>query len=180
MDRLLLHVCCGPCATHVIELLSQQYQVTAFFYNPNIWPEKEYDKRLTTLQKYCEIKNIEVIAGGYEHALWLQKAIPYKDDREGGRRCELCYTVRLEETALTAKQHGIKLFTTTLSISPHKNVAVINRAGYESGQKHGVIFLAEDFKKKDGFKKSSELSTRYGLYRQNYCGCEFSGKITGD
>ncbi len=173
-EKLLLHVCCAPCATHVIELLVQQFQVCAFFYNPNIWPEEEYKKRLSTQEKLCVLKNIELIYGDYEHEHWLEQIKGFKDESEGGRRCEICYAVRLRATARAAVQQSMQFFATTLSISPHKNAAIINRVGHAAGQKQGVKFLTEDFKKKDGYRKSCELSKGYGLYRQNYCGCEFS------
>ncbi|MCX5894955.1 MAG: epoxyqueuosine reductase QueH [Proteobacteria bacterium] len=174
--KLLLHTCCGPCATHVIELLSREHQVTAFFYNPNISPEEEYKTRLKEAEKLCALNGTELLAGPYEPQKWIERTGDFIDEPEGGKRCELCFALRLEETARYAVDHGFALFATTLSISPHKDACLINRIGQETGREYGIQFLEGDFKKEDGYRKSCELSRQYGLYRQNYCGCLFSKK----
>ena len=173
-EKLLVHACCGPCATQVIELLSRDYRVTAFFYNPNIQPEEEYLNRLAAMEKFCRIKDIELISGRYDNQEWLELVAGLEDQPEGGTRCEVCFTMRLQKTALVAVEHGFKAFSTTLSISPHKDAQVINSIGRETGIQHNIIFLQGDFKKDNGYRKSCELSRQYGLYRQKYCGCQFS------
>jgi hypothetical protein len=173
-EKLLVHACCGPCATQVIELLSRDYRVTAFFYNPNIQPEEEYLNRLAALETFCRIKDIELVSGSYDHQEWLELVAGLEDQPEGGTRCEVCFAMRLQKTALVAVEHGFKAFSTTLSISPHKDARVINSIGRETGIQHNIIFLQGDFKKDNGYRKSCELSRQYGLYRQKYCGCLFS------
>ena len=173
-EKLLVHACCGPCATQVIELLSRDYRVTAFFYNPNIQPEEEYLNRLAALETFCRIKDIELISGRYDNQEWLELVAGLEDQPEGGTRCEVCFTMRLQKTALVAVEHGFKAFSTTLSISPHKDAQVINSIGRETGKQHNIIFLQGDFKKDNGYRISCELSRQYGLYRQKYCGCQFS------
>jgi len=173
-EKLLVHACCGPCATQVIELLSRDYRVTAFFYNPNIQPEEEYLNRLAALETFCRIKDIELVSGSYDHQEWLELVAGLEDQPEGGKRCEVCFAMRLRKTALVAVEHGFKVFSTTLSISPHKDAQVINSIGRETGKQHSIIFLQGDFKKDNGYRISCELSRQYGLYRQKYCGCQFS------
>jgi hypothetical protein len=173
-EKLIVHACCGPCATQVIELLSRDYRVTAFFYNPNIQPEEEYLNRLAALETFCRIKDIELVSGSYDHQEWLELVAGLEDQPEGGKRCEVCFAMRLQKTALVAVEHGFKAFSTTLSISPHKDARVINSIGRETGIQHNIIFLQGDFKKDNGYRKSCELSRQYGLYRQKYCGCLFS------
>ena len=173
-QSLLLHTCCGPCATHVIELLLQDYHVTAYFYNPNIQPEEEYLKRLGAIEQYCSAKGIALLKGPYESKKWMDMAVGLQDEPEGGKRCEACFSLRLEETARFARENGFTIFATTLTISPHKDAAVVNNAGREAAKKSGVQFLEADFKKGDGYRKSCELSKRLGLYRQSYCGCLYS------
>jgi hypothetical protein len=173
-EKLLVHACCGPCATQVIELLSRDYRVTAFFYNPNIQPEEEYLNRLAALETFCRIKDIELVSGSYDHQEWLELVAGLEEQPEGGKRCEACFAMRLQKTALVAVEHGFKAFSTTLSISPHKDARVINSIGRETGKQHNIIFLQGDFKKDNGYRKSCELSRQYGLYRQKYCGCQFS------
>ena len=173
-EKLLVHACCGPCATQVIELLSRDYRVTAFFYNPNIQPEEEYLNRLAALETFCRIKDIELVSGSYDHQEWLELVAGLEDQPEGGKRCEVCFAMRLQKTALVAVEQGFKAFSTTLSISPHKDAQVINSIGRETGKQHSIIFLQGDFKQDNGYRKSCELSRQYGLYRQKYCGCQFS------
>lgn len=173
-EPLLLHTCCGPCATQVVEVLSRDYRVTAFYYNPNIQPEEEYMLRLTSLETFCRIKNIELISGGYDNQEWLELAAGLDEQPEGGERCEVCFAMRLRKTAQVAIEQGIQTFATTLSISPHKDTQAVNRIGQEEAKKYNINFLAGDFKQDNGYRKSCDLSRRYGLYRQQYCGCLFS------
>jgi epoxyqueuosine reductase len=173
-QSLLLHTCCGPCATHVIELLLQDYDVTAYFYNPNIQPEEEYLKRLGAIEKYCSAKDIVLLKGSYESKKWMDIAVSLQDEPEGGKRCEACFSFRLKETARFAKENSFPIFATTLTISPHKNAAVVNKAGQDASKTAKVQFLEADFKKGDGYRKSCELSKKLGLYRQSYCGCLYS------
>jgi hypothetical protein len=173
-QSLLLHTCCGPCAAHVIELLLQDYDVTAYFYNPNIQPEEEYLKRLGAIEKYCSAKGIVLLKGSYESKKWMDMAVNLQDEPEGGKRCEACFSLRLNETARFARENSFTVYATTLTISPHKNATVVNNAGREAAKKSGVQFLEADFKKGDGYRKSCELSKKLGLYRQSYCGCLYS------
>ena len=173
-QSLLLHTCCGPCATHVIEMLLQDYRVTAYFYNPNIQPEEEYLKRLGAAEQYCNTKDIALLKGPYESKKWRDMTAGLEDEPEGGKRCEACFSMRLDKTASFALENGITIFATTLTISPHKNAAVVNNAGKDAAKKLKVQFLEADFKKGDGYRKSCELSRNLGLYRQSYCGCLYS------
>lgn len=173
-ERLLLHACCAPCATHVMEVLSQSYTLIVFFYNPNIHPEDEYKKRLKDMVKLCEIKNTELLVPEYRPDIWLAHTRGMESLAEGGDRCRACFDHRLQKTAETAGIHGVNWVATTLTVSPHKNPKIINPIGKNAADSCGVQFLAADFKKKDGFKKSCELSREYGFYRQKYCGCIYS------
>ena len=175
-EKILVHACCAPCSTHVINMLSPFYAVTALFYNPNIQPEAEYTRRLKDMEKLCELTKTELLAGNYDDALWNDRIKGMEEIPEGGIRCSACFNIRLEKTAETATSNGFKIFTTTLTVSPHKNAHVINNVGTKISEKAGILFLENDFKKKDGYKKSCVLSREYNLYRQNYCGCPFSNK----
>lgn len=168
--KLLLHVCCAPCSTHVIETLKEDFDIVAYFYNPNIHPEEEYELRRENLKKL----DVNLIEGRYDTAAWFEATKDYENELEGGARCELCYRLRMEEAARFAKENKFNYFATTLTISPHKSARVINSIGEELSKKYGVKFYSADFKKKNGFKKSVELSRKHGLYRQSYCGCVFS------
>ena len=176
--RLLLHCCCAPCASSVLELLSRDYCVTLFFYNPNISPLEEHDKRaaelfkLTAQELYGE--SVGLIICDYDAAAFDSVAAPFIDEPEGGLRCGACFRLRLEETAKFASEGGYDCFTTTLSVSPHKDAKVINEIGADIAGEYNVGFLHSDFKKRDGYKRSVELSKQYGLYRQEYCGCSYS------
>jgi predicted adenine nucleotide alpha hydrolase (AANH) superfamily ATPase len=174
--RLLLHVCCAPDLTHPFTLLREDYSVSAFFYNPNIHPEEEYYKRIGETRKLSKLWGIPLLEGEYNAEDWFNITAQYKNEPEGGKRCELCFKFRLEKTAQLAKEKGYSIFCTTLTISPHKNSNIINRLGKEIGEKYGIHYLESDFKKKDGFKKSVEISKKLGLYRQKYCGCIYSMK----
>jgi predicted adenine nucleotide alpha hydrolase (AANH) superfamily ATPase len=176
--RLLLHSCCAPCSSYVLEYLSAYFRVTLFYYNPNITSAEEYRHRLEEQRRFIEsmplASQISFMEGRYdpEHYLTLVKG--YEQEREGGKRCLLCYGMRLREAAEAAKEGGFDYFTTTLSISPLKNSKVLNDIGNQLAKEYGVNYLYSDFKKHGGYQRSIELSREYGLYRQNYCGCEFS------
>ena len=178
VPRLLLHSCCAPCSSHVLEYLSNYFDITVFYYNPNIFPESEYTKRIVEQQKLISDMPMKYpasfIAGTYESARFYAMAKRMEDVKEGGARCFGCYALRLEETAKLAKEGEFDYFTTTLSISPLKNAEKLNEIGLKLADKYGVSYLPSDFKKKNGYKRSIELSKEYGLYRQDYCGCEFS------
>ncbi len=182
--KLLLHSCCGPCSTSVIDRLKEDYEITILYYNPNIYPEEEYLKR-----KLEQIKYIEILHKKEPHISLFMLDIDYDKDsfyavtkgleneREGGARCPVCFKLRLSKTAEIAKEKGFELFGTTLTVSPHKNSEIITKIGLDLEKKYNIKYLAENFKKQDGYKKSVELSKENGLYRQNYCGCEFALKI---
>ncbi len=175
---LLLHACCAPCSSYVIEYLSKFFDITLLYYNPNISPAEEYEKRseeLARLVKEMEgIENVKVTAAPYTPGDFYEIARGLETLPEGGERCFKCYRLRLEYSAKYAAENEFSYFTTTLSISPHKNAEVLNTVGGELSEKYGVPYLFSDFKKKNGYKRSTELSETYGLYRQDYCGCIYS------
>ena len=175
-QKLLLHVCCAPCSTHVINVLKGKYDLTLFFYNPNVEPLNEYSLRLEAAEKFAEEMDIPIIVGDYDSIEWHNAVKGHEQDKEGGERCSICFKYRLEKTAELAKEKGFDLFTTTLTVSPYKNAELINQIGKESGEKYSVNFLESDFKKENGYRHSIQLSKENGLYRQNYCGCLFSKK----
>lgn len=176
--RLLLHSCCAPCSSYVLEYLSKYFEITVFYYNPNIFPESEYTKRILeqqTLIEEMEMKYpVSFIAGNYDKERFYEMARGLEHLKEGKERCFKCYALRLEETAKLAKEGEFDYFTTTLSISPMKNAEKLNEIGAALGKKYEVEYLQSDFKKKNGYKRSIELSKEYGLYRQDYCGCIYS------
>ncbi len=178
VPKLLLHSCCAPCSSYVLEYLSDYFEITVFYYNPNIFPESEYTKRILEQQMLIQDMRakhpISFLAGSYDRERFFEMAAGLEHLREGGERCFKCYELRLEETAKSAVEGEFDYFTTTLSISPMKNAEKLNVIGTEIGKKYGVSYLQSDFKKKNGYKRSIELSNEYGLYRQDYCGCEFS------
>jgi predicted adenine nucleotide alpha hydrolase (AANH) superfamily ATPase len=174
--KMLLHICCAPCSTHVIDYLKSDYDLDGYFYNPNIHPENEYELREKEIQRYAESNNIMLIHEEYDDIQWFELTKGMDDMTEGDKRCEICFEMRLEKTAKYAKEHGYDIIATTLSISPHKNAQKINEIGSKVVKKHGVRFLEADFKKKGGFEKSIQMSKQFGLYRQSYCGCIFSKK----
>jgi predicted adenine nucleotide alpha hydrolase (AANH) superfamily ATPase len=171
---LLLHVCCAPCATAVFEALIKEFTVTAFFYNPNIQPDTEYQKRLQHVRTLCRMKDIALVVHDYDDRLWSGHTAGLERESEGGSRCSICFKVRISRTVGVAQAMGIETVATTLSVSPHKNVCLINAIGSDAVKGTEIIFLDRDFKKNDGYRKSCELSRAYGLYRQHYCGCLYS------
>ena len=178
VPRLFLHACCAPCSSYVLEYLSRFFSVTVFFYNPNISPKEEYEKRVSEIQRLISemefVHPVAFVEGEYKPEDFYEMARGLEDVPEGGERCFRCYRLRMEEAARLAEQGGYDYFTTTLSISPLKNAGKINEIGQELSQIYKVEHLHSDFKKKNGYKRSIELSHEYGLYRQNYCGCVFS------
>jgi len=177
---LLLHACCAPCSSYVLELLSQVFDITVYYYNPNISPESEYDLRSKELERLAaELpleSKISTRIAPYDPAPFEEMARGKEDMSEGGARCYECYKLRLEETARAAKEGGYDFFCTTLSVSPYKKADWLNKLGEELSKKYGVPYLFSDFKKKNGYKRSCDLSREYGLYRQAFCGCEYSRK----
>jgi predicted adenine nucleotide alpha hydrolase (AANH) superfamily ATPase len=170
--KVVLHICCGVCAAGAASvLLSENHHVIGYFYNPNIFPLSEYDRRLETARKTADQLGFVIEAGPYDTEEWTNAVELCKDEPEGGKRCLLCYRLRLEKTLNFMLERGADVFTSTLTISPHKSADAINRIGREIG---GSRFLSRDFKKKDGFKKAIELAKQWELYRQDYCGCIYS------
>lgn len=175
---LLLHSCCAPCSSYTIEYLSQYFKITVLYYNPNISPQEEYEKRkseqLRLIKEMGTENSVDFLDCDYNNSEFLEIAKGYEHCREGGERCFRCYALRLEKTASLAKENDFDYFCTTLSISPLKNAQKINEIGFALGEKYGVSWLPSDFKKREGYKRSIVLSAKYNLYRQNFCGCEFS------
>lgn len=178
VPSLLLHSCCAPCSSYVLEYLSQYFRITVFYYNPNIFPEVEYEKRVCEQKELIRKMNtkypISFAAGSYDKDKFYEMSKGMEQLKEGGVRCFQCYAMRLNETAKEAKAGGYDYFTTTLSISPMKNAEKLNEIGRNIAGQYGINYLPSDFKKKNGYRRSVELSKEYGLYRQDYCGCEFS------
>ncbi|MDD4352208.1 MAG: epoxyqueuosine reductase QueH [Candidatus Gracilibacteria bacterium] len=172
--KLLLHTCCAPCSAYVEQVLRPNFEVSLYYFNPNIHPKAEYQTRLAELKKYAAKYEINFIEAAYQPETWFAYIKGYEEEPEGGERCRLCYRMRLEATAKYAKENGFEHFTSTLSISPHKKSAWINEIGKELAEKYALNFLEADFKKQDGFKKSCEVSKEEGFYRQTYCGCVYS------
>ena len=177
MKKLLLHSCCGPCSTVCIERLKKEYDVTIFYYNPNIEPREEYEKRKAEQKKVCLHFGIPFIDCDYDNALWRSAVKGFEKEREGGARCEKCFWFRLEKTAQYAKEHGFGMFSTTLTVSPYKKTETVNAVGKEISERVETPFLEESFKKKDGYKRSVEIASELSLYRQHYCGCLFAKAI---
>lgn len=174
---LLLQACCAPCSSYVLEYLAEFFDITLFFYNPNISPESEFSFRLSELERFrseAGFNNVKIIAPEYNPDEFYDSARGMENLPEGGERCRVCYELRLRRAAEFAKENGFDYFSTTLSISPYKNAKWLNDIGEKLESEIGVNFLYSDFKKKNGYKRSIELSSEYGLYRQNYCGCVFS------
>ena len=178
VPRLLLHSCCAPCSSYVLEYLSEYFSITVFYYNPNIFPAEEYEKRVkeqeALIEKLPAKHRISFLEGPYEQERFFEMAKGLERVPEGGERCFRCYHLRLLEAAQMARAGGFDYFTTTLSISPLKNAHKLNEIGEKLAREYGVAYLNSDFKKRDGYKRSIELSKEYGLYRQDYCGCVYS------
>lgn len=175
---LLLHICCAPCSSYVLEYLSEHFDITLFFYNPNITSENEYNYRIDEAKRLiAEMPlngKVDFVSGRYDIQEFFTVAKGFENEPEGGERCFRCYELRLRETAENAKKNGFVYFTTTLSISPYKNAEKLNSIGGALSEEYGVKYLYSDFKKKNGYKRSIELSQIYNLYRQDYCGCIYS------
>ena len=178
VPSLLLHSCCGPCSSYCIEYLSQYFNVTVFYYNPNIYPDDEYYHRVKEQKRFIEAfptkHPVAFIEGDYDKEHFYEIAKGLEHEPEKGARCHKCYDLRLRRTALVAKEKGFDFFTTTLTISPMKDSQVLNEIGIRISDEVGVKWLPSDFKKKEGYKRSTELSKEYDMYRQDYCGCVFS------
>jgi predicted adenine nucleotide alpha hydrolase (AANH) superfamily ATPase len=186
-QAILLHSCCGPCSTAVVERLAARFDITLFFYNPNITDRDEYERRLEAQRRFVDRYNMSpdtdrkltLVIGAYEPGEFFARVRGLEAEPEGGARCALCFEMRLQRAAEYAALHAFERFTTTLSVSPHKNHALIRDIGTRLAMKFGLTFHPEDFKKNDGARRSAELARAYGLYRQNYCGCDFSRRAEG-
>lgn len=180
VPRLLLHSCCAPCSTYVIEYLSNYFSITVYYYNPNIYPEDEYRFRARQqedfIKRFPVANQIDFIEGEYNPKLFLEAASGLEEEPEGGKRCERCFMLRLGESAKMASKLNFDYFATTLTISPLKNANLINEIGIKLGEEFGVEYLPSEFRKRNGFLRSTQLSKEYDMYRQDFCGCEFSMK----
>lgn len=178
VPRLLLHACCAPCSSYVISYLANYFDITIYFYNPNMDSDNEYEKRCAELKRFVrEFKTkhpVHVVIEEYQHDEFLEISRGLENEPERGRRCLKCYELRLRKSFMYAKENNFDYITTTLTLSPHKNSKIINEIGKKLEEEFDFPYLFSDFKKKDGYKKSISLSQEYNLYRQNYCGCEFS------
>lgn len=174
--RLLLHVCCAPCSSSVLERLRPHALVTVYFDNPNMDSQQEYDRRAQEEQRFVQQTGLaeDVVVAPYDPEAYAEATLGLEEEKEGGERCRQCFRLRLERAARYAREQGFDAFTTTLTVSPLKNAALLNDIGGEMGEKHGVPFLPSDFKKKEGYKRSTQLSREHNLYRQDYCGCVHS------
>ena len=172
--RMLLHTCCAPCSTHVLELLREMFALTLYFYDPNIHPREEYETRRDEMRGYAARSSVGFVEGPYAVERWFELTKGHETDKEGSDRCFLCYELRLRESARFARENGFEYFGTVLSISPHKRADKINEIGLSLAEEYRINYLEADFKKKDGFKRSIVLSREHGLYRQDYCGCVYS------
>lgn len=178
-NKLLLHACCAPCSSAVLERISKYFDITILYYNPNITEKEEYEKRLNEIETFVKklnVDNIKVLRGRYNPKEFFDMATGLEEEKERGKRCYKCYELRLRETAKVAEDLNFDYFTTTLSISPYKNSNWLNKIGKELDKEYTPTYLYADFKKKNGYKRSIELSKEYGLYRQDYCGCIYSKK----
>ena len=176
--RVLLHSCCGPCSSSVLEYITQYFDVTLLWYNPNLYPKEEFDRRFKTqvelIEKMGLADKVDILAESWKSEDYYRRIKGLEDEPEGGKRCVECFRLRLLETARLAKHYGYDYFCTTLTLSRHKDAVLINSIGEEIARATGVSWLPSDFKKRNGENRSIELSEQYGLYRQLYCGCEFS------
>jgi len=173
--ELLLHCCCAPCASYVIEYLIKQYNISLLFYNPNIEPYNEYEKRKNELYEYVRkasfSSHVNILNCEYDNEIFTDAVLALRKEPEGGKRCRVCYDLRLKKTAAAAAEGKYGFFATTLSVSPHKDACILNEIGIRLAEEYKISYLNEDFKKHDGYKRSVELSKQFALYRQNYCGC---------
>ena len=179
-EKLLLHSCCAPCSTACIERVKDNFDLTIYYYNPNMDSQEEFLLRRKEQQRYCKEQNVDIISEEYLSEEYQDLVVGLENQPEGGKRCEKCFYLRLEKTAQKAKELGFTYFATTLTVSPLKNAGLINEIGFEIAKKHGVNYLPTDFKKQGGYLRSIELSKQNELYRQNYCGCEFSKRINNN
>ena len=180
--KLLLHACCGPCSSAVLEKLCRYFEITVLYYNPNTWPAEEYHRRGEELKKFVAAAHplgVTVVEDHYDPQEFYTAVQGLENEPERGERCTVCYRMRLERAAQYARAHGFNWFTTTLSISPVKDPVRLNTIGCELAQQYGLNYLQSEFRKKDGYKRSLALSAEYGLYRQDYCGCIFSKQERG-
>jgi len=178
--KILLHSCCGPCSSYVIDFLTKYFDITILYYNPNISPKEEYLKRkeeqIKLINTIKTINKIDILDCDYDNDIYEKEIKGYEECPERGARCSICFKLRLEKTAVLAKENNYNYFCSTLTVSPHKNASLINQIGYDLSKKYKVKWLYSDFKKNEGYKKSIELSKKYNLYRQDYCGCKYSKK----
>lgn len=174
MKKLLLHVCCGPCTIYVAKKLKEDYNVTLFFYNPNIWPKEEYNRRANVLIRWAKKEGFELMEGRFNQDDWFEQIKGLENEPEGGKRCSVCYQMRLEESAKYAKENGFEYLASTLTIGRNKKANVINPIGVQTVQKYSLKFIEEDWKKKGGQEASCQMSKDEEMYRQDYCGCKYS------
>jgi len=178
VPKLLLHSCCAPCSSYVLEYLSQYFEITVLYYNPNIYPDEEYKKRVAEQKEFIgqmpSVHSIDFVEGVFDKEHFYELVRGYESCPEGQERCAICYRMRLETTVKLASEKRMHYFCSTLSISPLKNAGILNEIGEELSKTYGIAWLPSDFKKKNGYQRSIEISRQYGLYRQNYCGCVFS------
>ncbi|HEB73541.1 MAG TPA: epoxyqueuosine reductase QueH [Nitrospirae bacterium] len=176
---MLLHICCAPCSPYVVEELQRDYDLTLYFYNPNIHPEEEYVKRLEEVRVWTKSAGLKLVEGEYDADTWFDKTKGLEDEPERGKRCEVCFDIRLSKAADEAGRLGFENYGAVLSVSPHKDSAVINRIGSDAGKKRGVKFFEADWKKKEGYKVTTRMAKDMGFYRQDYCGCVYSRRGRG-
>ena len=174
MKTILVHICCAPDGLYVMDLLKRHFSATGFFYNPNIHPREEYNLRLAETQRVAALAGFELLEDRWDVDRWKKITEKFKHEPEKGRRCDICYAMRLSRTAFKAAELGFDMFTTVMSLSPWKKADTLNRQGRMLGRKHGLEFLEANFKKKDGFRKSIIMSRDLKIHRQNYCGCLYS------
>ncbi len=172
--RMLLHICCAPCSPYVVERLRRDYNVTLYFYNPNIHPESEYVLRLREAARWANQIGLPMIEGEYDPESWFQTTKGLAMEPERGARCSVCFDIRLSSSAEKAAQLGFDIYGTALTVSPYKQAAVINRIGLMAAERQNIIFIEADWKKKDGYKITTRMARELGFYRQNYCGCLYS------
>jgi len=179
-QKMLLHACCAVCASYPVAYLSNNLDISILYYNPNIYPESEYQKRLKDLKKLAKIKRVYLMIGDYENYVFENSIKGFENEPEGKKRCMICFKLRLEKTAEIANKYGYNCFASTLTLSPHKDYRIINSIANEAAEKCSIKYYESNFKKNDGFKKASLISTQLGFYRQNYCGCKYSLKARND